>query len=107
MSPIRRTISLILALALFALGLGGLGWLLFFALWWKGWMVLASGTMAILGGLWLWEDFINATPKEQQKRPRQASSPVSRAFQRSLTARRGPPMWDGHRKGVAMETKHA
>ena len=91
MSPIRRTISLILALALFACGLAvSVGSC--FALWWKGWMVLASGTMAILGGLWLWEDFINATPKEQQKRPRQASSPVSRAFQRSLTARRGPPM---------------
>jgi hypothetical protein len=66
MSPIRRTISLILALALLTLGLCGLGYLLLLAPWWKGWMVMAAGLMATLGGLWLWEDFINATPREQE-----------------------------------------
>jgi len=27
---------------------------------------MAAGGMVTLGGLWLWEDFINATPNEQQ-----------------------------------------
>jgi CHASE2 domain-containing sensor protein len=66
MGPIRRTISLILALALFIVGLCGLCYLLLLAPWWKGWMVMAAGGMATLGGLWLWEDFINATPNEQK-----------------------------------------
>jgi CHASE2 domain-containing sensor protein len=66
MGPIRRTISLILALALFIVGLSGLCYLLLLAPWWKGWMVMAAGGMATLGGLWLWEDFINATPNEQK-----------------------------------------
>ena len=64
MSPIRRTISLVLALALLIVGLCGLGYLLLLAPWWQGWMVTAAGGMATGGGLWLWEDFINATPNE-------------------------------------------
>ena len=63
MSPIRRTISLIFALALFVVGLGALVYLLFFALWWKGWMIMAAGFMAALGGMWFWEDFPKAKGK--------------------------------------------
>jgi hypothetical protein len=66
MSPIRRTISLVLALALFIVGLCGLGYRLLLAPWRKGWMVMAAGGMATSGGLWLWEDFINATPNDSK-----------------------------------------
>lgn len=57
MSPIRRTISLTFALALFVVGLGALAYLLFFALRWKGWMLMAAGFVTALGAMWLWEDF--------------------------------------------------
>ena len=60
MSPIRRTISLMFALALTVVGLVALVYLLFFALAWKGWMVMAAGFVAALGGMWFWEDFPKA-----------------------------------------------
>ncbi len=63
MSPIRRTISLIVALALIVVGLGALVYLLFFALRWKGWMVMAAGFVAALGIMWFWEDFPKAKGK--------------------------------------------
>ncbi len=63
MSPIRRAISLMLALALIVVGLGALVYLLFFALWWKGWMLMAAGFVTALGVLWFWEDF----PKAKRK----------------------------------------
>jgi len=53
-------------LALFIVGLCGLSYLLLLAPWWKGWMVMAAGGMATSGGLWLWEDFINATPNDSK-----------------------------------------
>lgn len=63
MSPIRRAISLVFALALIIVGLGALVYLLFFALGWKGWMLMAAGFVTALGGMWFWEDF----PKEKGK----------------------------------------
>jgi len=65
MGPIRRTISLILALGLSAAGIGGLVYLLFFAARWMGWMVMGSSMMAVLGLYWLWADFINADPRSE------------------------------------------
>lgn len=63
MSPIRRTISLTFALALFIVGLMSLTYLLFFALRWKGWMLMAAGFVTALGGMWLWEDLPKAKAK--------------------------------------------
>ena len=60
MSPIRRTISLMFALALIVVGLVALIYLLLFALWWKGWMLAGAGFVAALGLMWFWEDFPQA-----------------------------------------------
>ena len=59
----RGAISLLLALCLTIGGGAGLAFLLFFAAGWKGWMVMAAGLFA-LGAVWLWSDFIDATPNE-------------------------------------------
>ena len=64
MSPERRAFSLAFALVLTMGGAGMLAYLLFFANGWKGWMLIASGTFAIVGAFWLYEDFINATPNK-------------------------------------------
>ena len=60
MRPIRRTISLMLALALIVVGLVALIYLLFFAPWWKGWMLAAAGFVTALGCMWVREDFPKA-----------------------------------------------
>ena len=65
MGPIRRTINLILALALTTAGAGGLIYLLFYAPGWKGWMLASTSLMGSLGLYWLWADFINADPKPE------------------------------------------
>ena len=59
MRAIRRTINFVLALALSAVGVSSLVYLLFFAGGWK-WMVMGSGMVAFVGLYWLWADFINA-----------------------------------------------
>ena len=38
--------------------------LLFFAAGWRGWMVMGAGLIFTVGVLWLWSDFIDATPNE-------------------------------------------
>jgi hypothetical protein len=43
-------------------GFGFLAYLLVIAPGWKGWMVMAAGLVGVVGALWLYEDFINATP---------------------------------------------
>ena len=62
MNPIRRIISLGLALLLFAAGAGLLIYLLAFADHFRGWSVMAGSSMAAIGAFWLYEDFIDATP---------------------------------------------
>jgi len=62
MSPIRRTISLVIALAMLVIGFGFMAYLLLLAPWWKGWMIMASGLVGTVGLLWLYDDFIDATP---------------------------------------------
>ncbi|MBH5368259.1 hypothetical protein [Bradyrhizobium glycinis] len=66
MSPIRRTISLMFALAPIVVGLVALIYLLFFALAWKGWMLMAAGFVTALGCMWLWEDFPKARAKSSE-----------------------------------------
>jgi hypothetical protein len=66
MGPIRRTINLIVALTLAAAGLGGLGYLLFFAVRFRGWAVMATVTIGVVGLYWLWADYINADPRAEK-----------------------------------------
>lgn len=66
MSPIRRTISLTFALSLTIVGLVALIYLLFFALRWKGWMLMAAGFVTALGSMWLWEDLPKARAKSNE-----------------------------------------
>jgi hypothetical protein len=72
MGRVRRTVNLVLALALMTAGFGLLSYLLLAAPGWKGWMVLGSGFAGTLGALWLYDDFIKATPNaaEQQSASR-------------------------------------
>ena len=64
MGPVRRTISLILAIALMAVGAVALIFLLFYAEHIRGWMLMAAGLVLTTGAMWLYSDFINATPNE-------------------------------------------
>lgn len=61
----RRTISLFLALCLTFAGAGGMVFLLFFANGWKGWMIMSAGMLFTVGAVWLYSDFIDATPNEK------------------------------------------
>jgi hypothetical protein len=58
----RRAVSLVLATALFLVGTGVLVWLVIFADHWRGWMLMGGGLVAVVGAMWLYEDFIDATP---------------------------------------------
>jgi hypothetical protein len=40
-------------------GFTSLAYLLLFAAGWKGWMVLAAGTVFAVGAMWLYSDFID------------------------------------------------
>jgi hypothetical protein len=82
MGPVRRTISLVIAITLMTVGFGFLAYLLLAASGWKGWMVVASGFAGTVGAAWLYEDFINATPKQN------ASSRTS------PTGKPNMPKWD-------------
>jgi hypothetical protein len=62
LSPLRRAINLVIALTLTGAGGASLSYLLFFADGWKGWMLMASSLVLIVGLAWLWEDYIKATP---------------------------------------------
>jgi hypothetical protein len=59
MGPIRRTISLISALALTGISGAALVYLIFFAPGFWYWMPVAAGVGAFFGLYWLWEDFIS------------------------------------------------
>jgi hypothetical protein len=62
MGPVRRTISLVFALALVGAGLYMLFSIFMYAERLSVAMMGAGVLMALLGVLWLWEDFIKATP---------------------------------------------
>jgi UDP-N-acetylmuramyl pentapeptide phosphotransferase/UDP-N-acetylglucosamine-1-phosphate transferase len=63
MSPIRRTISLVVGLAMLVIGFGFTAYLLLLAPWWEGWMIMASGLVGTVG---LYDDFIDATPNKAE-----------------------------------------
>ena len=68
LSKIRRMINFMLALALMAAGGAGVLFLLLVADRFKGWMLVGAGFACGLGVIWLYSDFIDATPNEE-KRP--------------------------------------
>jgi len=61
---------LVFALGLLVAGFGFLVYLLVyllvFAPGWRGWMIVGSGFSGAIGALWLYEDFINATPNDER-----------------------------------------
>ena len=61
----RRIITFILAIALLCTGIAGFVYLVLFAARWFGWMWMAAGLMTTTGAMWLYSDFIDATPNEQ------------------------------------------
>jgi hypothetical protein len=61
---LRRIVSLVCASSLTVAGAAGLIYLLFFAVGWKGWMLMAAGLVCVAGIVWLYDDFINGTPNQ-------------------------------------------
>ncbi len=61
----RRFISFSIALTMFCVGTAGFIYLLAFAPRWTGLTVMTAAFIGALGGLWLYSDFIDATPNEQ------------------------------------------
>lgn len=51
-----------IALTMIGAGGGSLGYLLFFADGWKGWMLMASSFVLVVGLIAIWENYIKATP---------------------------------------------
>jgi hypothetical protein len=65
-SALRRAINLILALALVAVGGGGLFYVYFLTATPNGWMALAAGIVGAAGLYWLWDEHINAGPRPEK-----------------------------------------
>ena len=65
MGAIRRTINLIIALVLVALGCGGLAYFYFIAATRNGWLALAAGIVGSAGLYWLWDEHINTGPRPE------------------------------------------
>ena len=75
----RRTINLIVALCLTVGGATAMAYLLLFAAGWRGWMVMAAGLLFTVGILWLYEDYIDATPTRENRnapRPQRSDPPM-------------------------------
>jgi hypothetical protein len=66
----RRIISFVIALCMTLGGAISGIYLLMFAHGWKGWMVMAAGLVFTLGVVWLYSDYIDATPNEDLDAPR-------------------------------------
>ena len=66
----RRIISFIIALCMTLFGAFGLIYLFVFAHGWRGWMVMAAGLVFAVGAVWLYSDYIDATPNEDLDAPR-------------------------------------
>ena len=58
----RRIIGFVIALCLTIFGALSLIYLMVFAAGWRGWMVLGAGLMLGLGVVWLYSDYMHATP---------------------------------------------
>jgi hypothetical protein len=54
----------LLALLLTAVGGSAFFYLIAFAVGWRDWMLIGAGTMCFLGAVWLYSDFVDATPNK-------------------------------------------
>lgn len=64
MHPVRRVLSLIAAIAMLGAGAYSLVFFLFFAANFKMIWFASAVASAVMGALWLYADFIDATPNE-------------------------------------------
>jgi hypothetical protein len=65
MGPVRRIINFVAAMALTTVGCGGLIYLLFFADYFRGVVLMGAATMGVAGLYWLYVDFISADPRPE------------------------------------------
>jgi hypothetical protein len=66
-SKTRRAVSLICALTLTVIGLLGAIWFLFFANVYSFRLAGGAGLVLAVGVMWLYSDFIDATPNEENQ----------------------------------------
>jgi hypothetical protein len=59
MSLLRRTINLIVALSLVALGGGGFVYFYFMDTTWPRWILIAAIIVGVAGLYWLWDEHVN------------------------------------------------
>jgi hypothetical protein len=60
---LRRTIHLIIALALTVVGCAEFVYLYFFVEAPTGWMIVVAGIVSFAGLYWLWDEYVNAGPR--------------------------------------------
>jgi len=66
MGPVRRTFSLVCALALTGVSAFAFFYLIFYASHYKFWMPAWAAMLTFVGLYWLWADFINADPRPEK-----------------------------------------
>jgi len=66
MGPVRRTISLICALALMCASAYAFLYLIFYASRFKLWWPAGAAMLTFVGLYWLYADFINADPRPER-----------------------------------------
>jgi hypothetical protein len=66
MGPVRRTISLICALALTGASAYAFVYLIFYVGHYKFYMPAVAGVLTFVGLYWLYTDFINADPRPEK-----------------------------------------
>jgi hypothetical protein len=84
MSPVRRVVNFVCALALTLAGGAGCAFLLFFFNGWRGYPIIAVPPILLFAGLyWLWADFVNATPNDELVQRQQADPQEAERRQRA------------------------
>jgi hypothetical protein len=71
----HKIISVVLALCLTAFGAFELVYLMVFSAGWRGWMVIGAGLLFAVGVMWLYSDYMDATPRKPSRRPPSGSIP--------------------------------
>jgi len=65
MGPLRRTINLIVAPILVAMGSGGFVYFYFIDTAWPRWITVAAAIVGGAGLYWLWEEYVNVGERSQ------------------------------------------
>ena len=68
-ASLHQIISFVLALCLTAFGAFGLIYLMVFSAGWRGWVVIGVGLMFAVGVMWLYSDYLDATPRKPSRGP--------------------------------------